>query len=207
MDWNWLNIIGVIAFASSGAVVAMEEEYDLLGVLFLGFATSFGGGIMRNVLLGVPASAIWQMEQLLGIALVAILVIFLLPSRVLRRWRRLELFLDAIGLAAFAIQAAITTTNYGFPRPAVMAASLLTGAGGGNIRDVLAGRRPVVFQRGTVYGVWAMAAAAAIGLGWPQSGWPVALLLAFIVGMRMVSVAWRWSLPHRSLKDMDDWSV
>ena len=54
MNWELFSIIGTIAFAVSGAIVAMEEEYDILGVYVLGLVTAFGGGIIRNLLIGKP---------------------------------------------------------------------------------------------------------------------------------------------------------
>lgn len=60
MTWDVLSIIGTIAFAISGAIVAMEEEYDILGVYILGIVTAFGGGAIRNLLIGVPVSALWE---------------------------------------------------------------------------------------------------------------------------------------------------
>lgn len=200
MEWDWLNIIGVLAFASSGALVAMEEGYDLLGVLFLGFATSFGGGILRNILLGVPASAVWSQGPLLWVALAVIVVVFCLPRKAIARWERPSLFLDAIGLAAFAIQAALMAKGLGFPLSAVVVSALLTGAGGGIIRDLLAHRKPMVFQHEhPLYGVWAMVAAVVIGLGWPQDPFAIMGLLIAIVALRMASVVWDWRLPRRSL--------
>lgn len=200
MEWDWLNIIGVLAFASSGALVAMEEGYDLLGVLFLGFATSFGGGILRNILLGVPASAVWSQGPLLWVALAVIGVVFCLPRAAIARWERPSIFLDAIGLAAFAIQAALMAKGLGFPLSAVVVSALLTGAGGGIIRDLLAHRKPMVFQhQHPLYGVWAMAAALAVGLGWPQDPLSIMGLLVAIVVLRMASVVWDWRLPRRSL--------
>lgn len=199
MEWEWLNILGIVGFASSGALVAMEERYDLLGVVFLAFATSFGGGVLRNVLLGQPVAVLFQQDLLFGVALTAALVLFFLPRAWVAPWRRLETLFDACGLAAFSIQAAMLTTQMGFPVAAVVVAALLTGAGGGIIRDVLARRRPAVFQPETLYGVWAMVAAGAIALGWPQRGWPIAFLVAFVVIMRLASVVYRWGLPVRDL--------
>src|SRR6478609_7163532 len=60
MTWDVLSIIGTIAFAISGAFIAMEEEYDILGVYILGIVTAFGGGAIRNLLIGVPVSALWE---------------------------------------------------------------------------------------------------------------------------------------------------
>ncbi len=199
MDWDWLNVIGTVAFASSGAIVAMEEGYDLLGVLFLGFVTAFGGGVIRHLILGDSTAAIWNQGLLMGVAAAAILTAFCLPQKLLQHWRRPELWCDAIGLGAFSIQAALYAAGRGFPLVAIVAAALLTGAGGGIIRDLLAQRKPLVFQRGHVYGAWAMLAALAIGLGWPREGAPLALLLGLVIGLRMASVHWRWSLPHRHL--------
>lgn len=200
MDWDWLNIVGVVAFATSGAIVAMEEEYDLLGVVFLGLATSFGGGVVRNVLLGQPVAALWTQEGLLVVAVLATVAVFVMPRRWLARWQPLEVVFDAIGLAAFSIQAAITATALGFPLIAVLAASFLTGTGGGIIRDLLAQRKPLVFQPGVMYGIWAMSAGLAIHLGWPRQGWPIAALGLLVIALRLLSFQGRWSLPYRPLR-------
>lgn len=53
-------MIGTIAFAISGAIVAMEEDYDILGIYILGIVTAFGGGAIRNLLIGVPVSTLWE---------------------------------------------------------------------------------------------------------------------------------------------------
>ena len=58
--WDILSIIGTIAFALSGAIVAMEEGFDILGLFILGFVTAFGGGAIRNLLIGLPISALWS---------------------------------------------------------------------------------------------------------------------------------------------------
>ena len=187
MQWDWLNLVGIVAFATSGAIVAMEEEYDLLGVVFLGLATSFGGGVLRNVLLGQPVATLWTQEGLLLVAVLATLAVFVAPWRWLARRAPLEVLFDAIGLAAFSIQAAITATALGFPLLAVMVAAFLTGTGGGIIRDVLAHRKPFVFQPTSLYGVWAIGAGAAIHLGWPQQGWPIAALGGLVVTARLVN--------------------
>ena len=56
--WDLLSIIGSIAFALSGAIVAMDEDFDILGIFILGFVTAFGGGAIRNLLIGLPISAL-----------------------------------------------------------------------------------------------------------------------------------------------------
>ena len=72
MAWDVFSIIGTIAFALSGAIVAMEEEYDLFGVYILGIVTAFGGGAIRNLLIGLPVSTLWNQEMLFQITLISI---------------------------------------------------------------------------------------------------------------------------------------
>lgn len=199
MSWEVFNIIGTIAFAISGAVVAMEEEYDILGVYVLGLVTAFGGGIVRNLLIGIPVSSIWSQGDLLKIALLAMTIVFLLPSRWIFRWKRWENLFDAIGLSAFAIQGALYATQMQHPLSAVMVAAMMTGIGGGIIRDVLAGRKPTVL-RAEIYAVWAMLAGFVIKLGWVNSEVPIQLYILFglIVVLRLVSVHYNWRLPKRT---------
>ncbi|MGC5324738.1 trimeric intracellular cation channel family protein [Brevibacillus sp. SYSU BS000544] len=205
MSWEVFNIIGTIAFAISGAVVAMEEEYDILGVYVLGLVTAFGGGIIRNLLIGLPVSSIWGQGDLLKIALLAMTIVFLLPSRWIFRWKRWENLFDAIGLSAFAIQGALYATQMQHPLSAVMVAAMMTGIGGGIIRDILAGRKPTVL-RAEIYAVWAMLAGLVIKLGWVNSDVPVQLYLLFgiIVILRLVSVHYNWRLPKRTVNRCEE---
>lgn len=77
MAWEVFSIIGTIAFAISGAIIAMEEEYDLFGVYILGIVTAFGGGAIRNLLIGLPVTTLWGQDMMFQIALAAITIFFL----------------------------------------------------------------------------------------------------------------------------------
>ncbi|WP_096154557.1 MULTISPECIES: trimeric intracellular cation channel family protein [Bacillus] len=197
MTWEIFSIIGTIAFAVSGAIVAMEEEYDILGVYILGIVTAFGGGAIRNLLIGVPVSALWEQGMLFQIALVAMTAVFLFPNNLLKHWRKWGNFFDAIGLGAFAIQGALFATSMGHPISAVVVAAVLTGSGGGIIRDLLAGRKPLVL-RSEIYAVWAIIAGLAIGFGLVST--PIELLVLFvsIVTLRVLSYTYKWQLPNRA---------
>ncbi len=141
MNWELLNLLGTAAFAITGVLVGIEEGYDLLGVVVLGFVTAFAGGIIKNLLIGVPPTVLWTQGGLLIVALVAVAVTVLLPAGWLApersRWRRPVLFFDAVGLAAFSIQAALQARALGLPMSAVLVAAVLTGVGGGVVRDVV----------------------------------------------------------------------
>ena len=163
LAWDVFSIIGTIAFALSGAIVAMEEEYDLFGVYILGVVTAFGGGAIRNLLLGLPVTTLWSQEMMFHIALASITIFFLVPNRLMKHWNRWGNFTDAIGLSAFAIQGAMYAVSIGLPLSASVVAAVLTGAGGGIVRDLLAGRRPIVL-RDEIYGLWAAVAGLIVGL-------------------------------------------
>ncbi|MDQ0245784.1 putative membrane protein YeiH [Bacillus fengqiuensis] len=198
MTWDVLSIIGTIAFAVSGAIVAMEEEYDILGVYILGIVTAFGGGAIRNVLIGVPISALWEQELLFQIAILSMTAVFLFPNNLLKHWKKWGNFFDAIGLAAFAVQGALFAAKMGLPLSAAIVAAVLTGSGGGMIRDVLAGRKPTVLKE-EIYAVWAIIAGAAVGLGIVKSPFELYSLCVVIVVLRMCSYMYNWSLPIKSL--------
>lgn len=193
------SIIGTIAFAVSGGLVAMEEEYDVLGVLVLGLATAFAGGILRNVLIGVPVTTLWTQGSLMLIAVVSIAAAFIMPVAWIGHWKKAEVWFDAIGLSAFGVQGALYAVQKNLPVSAVVVAAVLTGVGGGIVRDLLAGRKPLVL-RDEIYAVWAMLAGLAVGMGWTNTTIKMILLFALIVILRMISVHYHWKLPRRSLR-------
>jgi uncharacterized membrane protein YeiH len=198
MTWDVLSIIGTVAFAVSGAIVAMEEEYDILGVYILGIVTAFGGGAFRNLLIGVPVSALWEQGLFFQIALLSITAVFLFPNNLLRHWQRWGNFFDAIGLSAFAIQGAIYAVNMDHPISAVIVAAVLTGIGGGIIRDLLAGRKPIVL-RAEIYAVWSILAGLIIGLKIASNPWELYTLFVLVTALRVLSYTFNWKLPARRL--------
>lgn len=198
MTWEALSMIGTLAFAISGAIVAMEEEYDILGVYILGIVTAFGGGAIRNLLIGVPVSALWEQQLLFQIAILAITAVFLFPHNLLKHWQKWGNFFDAMGLAAFAIQGALYASEMNHPLSAIIVAAVLTGSGGGILRDVLAGRKPMVL-RSEIYAVWAILAGIAVGLKLTVSPLQLYLLCGIITVLRVLSYTYNWQLPTRKL--------
>jgi uncharacterized membrane protein YeiH len=200
LTWDVLNIIGTIAFALSGAFVAIEEKYDLLGIYVLGLVTAFGGGVIRNLLIGVPVTTLWDQGLLLKLALLAMTIVFLLPPNVLSSWKRYLILFDAIGLAAFAVQGALHAKVMNLPLSAIMVAAMLTGIGGGIIRDILAGRKPLVLREET-YAIWAILAGFLIGVDVinVSNAVHLYLLALLVICLRLFAVKYNWRLPRRSL--------
>jgi uncharacterized membrane protein YeiH len=201
MTWDVLSMIGTIAFAVSGAIVAMEEEYDILGVYILGIVTAFGGGAIRNLLIGVPVSALWEQGMFFQIALVAITAVFLFPNNLLKHWQRWGNLFDAIGLSAFAIQGALYASNMDHPISAIIVAAVLTGSGGGIIRDLLAGRKPTVLKA-EIYAVWAVICGFCIGFKFTNSPLELYCLFFTITALRVLSYTYQWKLPIKRLSTM-----
>jgi uncharacterized membrane protein YeiH len=199
MTWDVLSMIGTIAFAVSGAIVAMEEEYDIFGVYILGIVTAFGGGAIRNLLIGVPVSALWEQGLLFQIALLSITAVFLFPNNLLRHWQKWGNLFDAIGLSAFAIQGALYAVKMNHPLSAVIVAAVLTGIGGGIIRDLLAGRKPIVL-RSEIYAIWAILTGLFIGLRMVSHSWELYTLFILVTVLRVLSYTFDWKLPIRKLE-------
>ncbi|WP_221564723.1 trimeric intracellular cation channel family protein [Alkalihalobacillus sp. TS-13] len=198
MTWDVLNVIGTLAFAISGAIVAMEEDYDLLGVMILGLATAFGGGIIRNILIEVPMTTLWQQDILIKVTVLLIFIVFIIPDTWIHFTRAWLNFFDAIGLATFAVQGAMYASVAGHSIAAVIMAAVMTGTGGGIVRDLLAGRKPTVL-RYDIYAAWAIIAGVFIGLEITNDPWELYLLSAVLIFLRMCSAKYRWKLPHRYL--------
>ncbi|MDP4171846.1 MAG: trimeric intracellular cation channel family protein [Bacillota bacterium] len=200
MTWEVLSMIGTVAFAVSGAITAMEEEYDILGIYILGIVTAFGGGAIRNLLIGVPVSALWGQGVFFQIALLSMTAVILFPNNLFRHWQRWGNLFDAIGLSAFAIQGALYASKMNHPLSAVIVAAVLTGIGGGIIRDLLAGRKPTVLKS-EIYAVWAIVAGAAIGLHLASTPVELYCLFVLITTMRVFSYSYDWKLPIRRLSE------
>ncbi|WP_075619131.1 trimeric intracellular cation channel family protein [Paenisporosarcina indica] len=200
MIWDILNIIGTLAFAISGALIAREEDYDVLGVYFLGFTTAFGGGLVRNLLIGIPIENIWKQDYLFEFAFLAITSVFIWPNKWIGHLKKGVVFFDAIGLAAFAIQGANYAVSIDAPFIAVIVAATMTGAGGGMIRDIFAGRKPMIF-RSEIYALWAAFAGFIIGLDLIRGPYATIFLLIVIVFFRILSVYFKWNLPHNIQND------
>lgn len=197
MVWDVLNVIGTIAFAMSGAIIAMQAKYDMIGVYILGLITAFGGGVIRNLMIGIPITELWQQTTLFTIALITITIIFFLPSHAVHHLEKWSLF-DAIGLSAFAIQGAMHAHSIELPIMAIMFSAAITGAGGGMVRDILAQRKPIVLRQ-EIYLLWAMLAGLIIGMGWAEEPYQLYTLFCIILILRVISHKYGWSLPSRTV--------
>lgn len=143
---HYLDLLGTFVFALTGAFRAVKYELDLLGVLALSATVGLGGGICRDVLLGMTAPAALRSMDYFAVTSAAGLAVFFFASRIARRWR-LVLYLDSLGLAVFAAVGAEKGCSAGLGAVGVMVVATMTAVGGGVIRDVLTGELPYIFRR------------------------------------------------------------
>src|SRR3954466_7471754 len=144
-----LDLLGIFVFAITGALVAVRKGLDVFAVLVLAAATGLGGGFTRDVLIGaVPPAALADWRYLLVPAAAGVITFYFHPA--LGRLERMVTVLDAAGLSLFCVTGALKGLAFGLgPVPAALM-GMLTGIGGGVLRDILTGRVPPVF-RGELY--------------------------------------------------------
>jgi uncharacterized membrane protein YeiH len=199
-----LDLAGTFVFALSGALAGVKRKLDLFGVLVLSFAAANAGGITRDVLIGaVPPAAISDWRYLV-VSLVAGLITFYLSPAIVRLWSPVLLF-DAAGLALFAVAGTQKSLDYGLNPVMAMSLGMLTGIGGGMMRDVLLAEIPAVL-RSELYAVAALAGAGVVVIGlllqWPAV--PIAIAgVALCFGLRVMSIRHGWQLPVARFIDQE----
>ena len=191
-----LDLVGIFVFAISGALVGVRRGLDVFGVLVLAGVTGLGGGFLRDVLIGdVPPAALGDWRYLM-VPVAAGLITFVFHPAVGRVERLVTIF-DAFGLALFCVTGALKAVDYGLgPVPAALM-GMVTGIGGGILRDVLAGRVPVIFE-GVIYATPALAGAAvAVLLDRADLPLPVVAAAGFSVclGWRLLATVRGWQAP------------
>ncbi len=191
-----LDLAGTFVFALSGAIAGVKHRVDLFGVLVLAFAAGSAGGLARDVLLGAtppPAISDWRY---IGVSLAAALITFFWFP-VIARLRSSVLVLDAAGLALFAVSGTMKALAAGLNPIAAMLLGVLTGVGGGMLRDVLVSGVPAVL-RGELYASAALAGTAVVVmarlLGLPTpAGALGGAALCFV--LRYLAIRRGWRLP------------
>lgn len=195
---EFTSIIGTIAFSFSGALIAMEEEYDILGITVLGMVTAFGGGALRNLILGLPMDLFWNQTNLFYVSFITIMITYAFPQA-FSSYHKLEVISDAIGLAAFSIQGALYAIDVSDKLGPVIVAAVLTGTGGGLIRDLLAGKKPSVLQA-EIYGSWSIVIGVIIYMYTPSQSFFYFIIIALTVLLRLVGLSYNWNLPKAGRK-------
>lgn len=159
-----LDLIGTCAFAMSGALLAVRKRFDLFGVFVLGCVTAVGGGAIRDSLTGQALPLFLRDETFLWVALLGSAIAFAFGERLARFDRTLSLF-DSAGLALFATSGAFGAIKIGLGPLGIVFAGMLSGVGGGIVRDLIANEVPeVMYRRDQLYATAAAAGALVVWL-------------------------------------------
>lgn len=187
---------GTFVFALSGAVAGIKHRLDLFGVLVLSFAAGNSGGIARDVMIGAHPPAAISDWRYIAVSMLAGLITFYW-YQVISRLRSPVLVFDAAGLALFAVSGAGKALAFHAGPVAATLLGMLTGIGGGMVRDILVTEIPTVL-RTELYAVAALIGAAVLVLGarlqLPTSATAVTgAVLCF--GLRFIAMRRGWQLP------------
>ena len=202
-----LEIIGTIAFASSGAMVGIRKNMDIFGVMVLGVITAVGGGCVRDIILGIHPPKMFHNFSYAGAAIVTSCLLFvivyynkqLLQSQFIETYEKAMNIFDAIGLGIFTIvgiQTAHTVTESS-NLSLVIFVGVITGIGGGVMRDVMAGSTPFVFVK-HVYACASLIGAILYIRLYERLNPMVAMLISMltVIGIRLMAARFRWNLPR-----------
>jgi len=194
-------VVGTIAFAASGAVAGVRAGMDWLGVSSLAAVTAIGGGTLRDLLMVTTPFWLIDFWPTVGIIAATVLVVWVLallaPWQTNPGWmRHVFTVTDAVGLAAFTVVGTDVARSAGFGVGPALILGVLSGIGGGIIRDLIAGRRISVFFTGEVYALAAALGSAAFlatsGLG----AWtPFMVGIAVTLVVRLGAMALGWRVP------------
>lgn len=207
-----LELIGTIAFASSGAFMAIKKNMDLFGVNIMALITAVGGGALRDIIIGnLPPmmfrNSIYSIVALLT-ANIIFLVLYLFRNRKVNEkftvlYDDVMLYSDAAGLAVFTITGINTGIKEGFSDNGflLIVMGVITGVGGGIIRDIMANEKPYVLVK-HFYACASVSGALVFVLLYKKTEFSVAVSLSFIVTMllRILAIKYRWNLPRINSK-------
>lgn len=200
-----IELIGTIAFASSGAMLGIRKNLDIFGVVVLGLCVAVGGGIVRDIILGLTPPSAFRNPSYALTALVTAVLLFgivywkqeILTSRYMEIYETIMNYCDAAGLGIFTVLGVYTGYEQGYRgRFFLIFLGMLTGIGGGVIRDVLADTMPFILRK-HIYAVASLAGAFVCQRLIGQNLYlALAAGTAVVLVIRILASHYRWNLPR-----------
>ena len=200
----WFDLTGVFFFALSGNLLAARKDIDITGGLVLGLLAGLGGGIIRDVLLGVTPLALAKPVYLIPPVVAAVAVYLIGPM--VHRVSTLIVVFDAAGLGLFCTFGAARALDHGMPVASAIGLGVVTAVGGGLMRDVVANEMPAVFSGSNLYVVPAATGAGLTVVAVETGMWgPITAtaLAVFVIAFRLLAWWQQWRVPLQ----MRGWTV
>lgn len=201
-----LELIGVFAFAVSGAITAIERDLDVFGVTIMGITTAMGGGVVRDILIGeLPPSMFYSYEYVLLATLTSIAMFVV--AYVAKEKFSLNLgainfvnnIFDAIGLGVFSVLGVSIAMSAGHSDNAFLCVFLgtMTGVGGGMLRDIMSVSMPLIFHK-RIYAIASIVGSCVYYYMEKfdvRNGYAIAVAMIVTFVLRMLATFFKWSLP------------
>lgn len=209
MEW-----IGTISFAVSGSLVAIRHNLDLFGVTTVGAITAIGGGIMRDIMIGNTPPKTFSNPLILLVAVATSIIIFLITYFYRKSFKKLSekidtinVLFDALGLASFTIAGTEVACLASLEDNALLVIILgvITGVGGGILRDVLVNEKPYILTK-HIYAVVSISGCCLYYLISVQLNYKVfatVFVLIFTVLVRLLAAKFRWKLPKITIDEKE----
>ncbi len=195
---DWSALIGGAAFALSGFLLSVRKHLDIMGVFIIAFITANGGGIIRDVLIGVTPRVLMDLTAFIIVLSVFILgcLLHYLKNIDIEK-QRFFILSDTLGLVAFSISGALIGLEHSLSFFGVIFLAFVTAVGGGIIRDILLNDVPIIFKSGFYGSVAILIGVSVWGLSEFDEINKITLSCVFILGLfiRLIAYRYRWRLP------------
>ena len=207
-----MEIMGTIAFAASGAMVGIRKRMDIFGVCVLGFVTACGGGMVRDVILGITPPNVFRNPDYALVAVVTSILVFaviyvkrdVMDGSFKIVYDKTMLIMDTIGLAIFTVVGVNIGIQQGYLDKIFLLAFVgtITGVGGGLMRDVMADQPPYIFVK-HIYASASVVGSLVCVYMYRAFGAVVSMVVssAVILLIRYLAAHYHWNLPHVEFKE------
>ena len=202
-----MEMLGTIAFAASGAMVGIRKKMDIFGVCVLGFVTACGGGMVRDVILGITPPNVFRNTDYALVAVTASLIVFavvyvkrdVMDGKFKIIYDKSMLVMDTLGLAIFTVVGVNIGIEQGYLEKIFLLAFVgtITGVGGGLMRDVMAGEPPYIFVK-HIYASASVVGSIVCVYMYRFFGAVKSMMIActVILVIRYLAAKFHWNLPH-----------
>jgi uncharacterized membrane protein YeiH len=197
MFYTMIDILGTVAFAISGVLVAMEKKLDVFGVFIIAFVTAVGGGTLRDLLIGnTPVGWMQTYHYILTIAITVLLAILFVNH--LKHFRKSLFLFDTIGIGLYTMIGIEKGLAVQLAPVMCIALGTMTASFGGVLRDILCNEIPVIFRREVYATVCILGGMLYFGLVFLKVPTEVAYSIGIgaIILLRLLAVRFQISLPN-----------